>query len=95
EPVSNSPYDPYENLLDEVDQLLGEIKDDDDVAPAGPAGARRPPSSRRDVDTSDGEQDTPLMRSSKQQRASGPGREDLELQLDNEDDDDLARLLND
>ncbi|KAJ2902864.1 hypothetical protein GGI21_004503, partial [Coemansia aciculifera] len=28
----NAPQDPYENLLDEVDQLLGEIKDDDESA---------------------------------------------------------------
>ncbi|KAJ2342727.1 hypothetical protein GGH91_003431 [Coemansia sp. RSA 2671] len=29
---TNAPQDPYENLLDEVDQLLGEIKDDDEPA---------------------------------------------------------------
>ncbi|KAJ2502507.1 GTPase activating protein (GAP) [Coemansia sp. RSA 1972] len=29
EPKANTPYDPYENLLDEVDQLLDEITDGD------------------------------------------------------------------
>ncbi|KAJ2580634.1 hypothetical protein EV177_010563, partial [Coemansia sp. RSA 1804] len=32
--------DPYEDLLNEVDQLLGEIKDDDDAKPNGAAAAK-------------------------------------------------------
>ncbi|KAJ2711489.1 GTPase activating protein (GAP) [Coemansia spiralis] len=57
--ASNSPYDPYENLLDEVDQLLGEIKDnDDDAAPTTPAAAAPKTKPKRGLDLQlDGDDD--------------------------------------
>ncbi|KAJ2444164.1 hypothetical protein GGF42_006395 [Coemansia sp. RSA 2424] len=84
----NAPQDPYENLLDEVDQLLGEIKDDDDasistVKPTATAIAS-------DIDDiSDFEADIAHGSS------SGNTKPDLDLRIDDDDDSDIAQLLKD
>ncbi|KAJ2081273.1 GTPase activating protein (GAP) [Coemansia sp. RSA 988] len=80
EPSVNAPVDPYENLLDEVDQLLGEMKDDDD-----------PPHSAA-VPTSSKSPDLPAMDS--KPPTSTKRHSDLNLHMD-DDDEDLAQLLRD
>ncbi|KAJ2808968.1 GTPase activating protein (GAP) [Coemansia guatemalensis] len=80
EPPVNAPADPYENLLDEVDQLLGEMKDDDDPAHTAAAPASNQSS---DLPADDSKPSTSTRR-----------RSDLNLQMD-DDDEDLARLLKD
>ncbi|KAJ2804079.1 GTPase activating protein (GAP), partial [Coemansia furcata] len=81
---TNAPQDPYENLLDEVDQLLGEIKDDDDSGTnvAKPVVATATTDLVSDIDdVSDFE-------------ASGDTTK-LDLDLDDDSDDDLSHLLTD
>ncbi|KAJ1814360.1 hypothetical protein LPJ56_004877, partial [Coemansia sp. RSA 2599] len=83
EPTANAPQDPYENLLDEVDELLGEIKDDDE------AGAISQPIS---------ELASPVAGSSKktvQRKAANDLDFEIDDDDDDDDDDDLTRLLKD
>ncbi|KAJ2867924.1 GTPase activating protein (GAP) [Coemansia aciculifera] len=88
----NAPQDPYENLLDEVDQLLGEIKDDDDSGTnvAKPVAATAIADLVSDIDdVSDFEVDVA--------HGGKPGNNKIELDLclDDDSDDDLAHLLTD
>ncbi|KAJ2834987.1 hypothetical protein FBU31_001709 [Coemansia sp. 'formosensis'] len=81
---TNAPQDPYENLLDEVDQLLGEIKDDDDSGTnaAMPVVATATADLVSDIDdVSDFE--------------AGGDTTKLDLDLDDDSDDDLSHLLTD
>ncbi|KAJ2235334.1 GTPase activating protein (GAP) [Coemansia sp. RSA 485] len=78
EPAPNAPLDPYENLLDEVDELLGEIKDDDEAG-----GAISQPGS---------EPQPPAVGPSR--AAASKAANDLDFQIDDDDDDDdLTHLL--
>ncbi|KAJ1667681.1 GTPase activating protein (GAP) [Coemansia sp. RSA 1813] len=93
EPRDNTPQDPYENLLDEVDQLLGEIKDDDDtsnnVRTSG-AVLRTEPS---DLDGDLLEDDDVKDALSK---SKSRDKKEMDFQIDDDDDDDdLAHLLKD
>ncbi|KAJ1733010.1 GTPase activating protein (GAP) [Coemansia sp. Benny D160-2] len=82
--------DPYEDLLNEVDQLLGEIKDDDDAKPNGAAAAKGAgvgsSFSAAASSGSGGSKNPP----------SGPRTKEMDFQIDDDDDDDdLAHLLKD
>ncbi|KAJ2001038.1 GTPase activating protein (GAP), partial [Coemansia thaxteri] len=88
---ANAPQDPYENLLDEVDQLLGEIKDDDDSVGANsanpPAAAAAIADIGSDIDDVSGfEVDL---------EHGSPSKNPADLDLDVDGDSDLAHLLND
>ncbi|KAJ2220097.1 hypothetical protein IWW45_009176, partial [Coemansia sp. RSA 485] len=78
EPAPNTPLDPYENLLDEVDELLGEIKDDDE----GGGAISRPVSGPQ----------SPAVGPSRP--SASKAANDLDFQIDDDDDDDdLTHLL--
>ncbi|KAJ1846919.1 GTPase activating protein (GAP) [Coemansia sp. RSA 2703] len=79
EPASNMPHDPYENLLDEVDELLGEINDDDDTS------ALSAPIS---------ELASPADDAKSAKKASSKALNDLDFEID-DDDDELNQLLRD
>ncbi|KAJ1846938.1 GTPase activating protein (GAP) [Coemansia sp. RSA 2703] len=79
EPASNMPHDPYENLLDEVDELLGEINDDDD-----PSALSAPIS----------ELASPADDAKSAKKASLKALNDLDFEID-DDDDELNQLLRD
>ncbi|KAJ2390416.1 GTPase activating protein (GAP) [Coemansia sp. RSA 2611] len=85
EPKANTPYDPYENLLDEVDQLLDEITDGDTTAAAATTTSK---TQLAEID--DKELDAVLS-----QNAAARQHKDLDFQVDDEDDDDLTGLLKD
>ncbi|KAJ1741076.1 GTPase activating protein (GAP) [Coemansia sp. RSA 1086] len=78
EPQINAPHDPYENLLDEVDQLLDEITDNDTAA-----HGKKP---AVDIDELDN------MLSPTDKTLADKPLKDLDYQVDS-DDDDIARLL--
>ncbi|KAJ2529845.1 hypothetical protein EV175_007342, partial [Coemansia sp. RSA 1933] len=95
EPCDNTPQDPYENLLDEVDQLLGEIKDDDDTA--GGANARTSNVSRKEPTGLDDdllEDDDVKDALAKAHKKKG-NKKEMDFQIDDDDDDDdgLAHIL--
>ncbi|KAJ1893657.1 GTPase activating protein (GAP) [Kickxella alabastrina] len=82
EPDRNSPQDPqdpYENLLDEVDELLGDINDDDDTgfAPLTGSNSSEP------------------FTTKPSRNSQSKDLNDLDFQIDDDDDDDLTHLLRD
>ncbi|KAJ2391428.1 hypothetical protein GGI23_005417, partial [Coemansia sp. RSA 2559] len=87
--------DPYENLLDEVDQLLGEIKDEDDagsnVRTSGGASRKEPSDLDGALLEDDNTKDALSMATIKQHT-----KKEMDFQIDDDDDDDdLARLFKD
>ncbi|KAJ1800709.1 GTPase activating protein (GAP) [Coemansia sp. RSA 2399] len=97
EPQDNVPQDPYENLLDEVDQLLGEIKDEDDtgsnVRTSGGASRKEPSDLDGDLLEDDDAKDALSKATTTTKQHS---KREMDFQIDDDDDDDdLARLLKD
>ncbi|KAJ2822927.1 hypothetical protein IWW50_004006, partial [Coemansia erecta] len=93
EPKANTPYDPYENLLDEVDQLLDEITDGE---AANPDAANPQHASLEDTDLDAVLSPTDI--SGSQGVESKSQHKDLDFHVDDDDDDDdddLTQLLKD
>ncbi|KAJ2206725.1 GTPase activating protein (GAP) [Coemansia sp. RSA 518] len=85
EPKANTPYDPYENLLDEVDQLLDEITD-------GDSPGKQQPGDSVDFDVELSRDDIPKPKATHKQN-------DMDFHVDSNesdsDSDDLTKLLQD
>ncbi|KAJ2878241.1 hypothetical protein FB639_003453 [Coemansia asiatica] len=99
EPKSNAPLDPYENLLDEVDELLGEIKDDDEAGTISqPLSALASPVSSPQKTAQPNAYSNNVQSNNVQSNnvQSKKAANDLDFEIDDDDDDDdLTHLLKD